>query len=132
MHILELILHTHHVADQKAFYCSTLGLPLLVEAPDSFTVQVGTTRLRFQETQQDVLYHVALTIPRNTFHEAKGWVQKRVPLLHKDDGMKSSLPISMHVRSMFVIRPIISSNILCITAWTTRQIEPLAGLLCSM
>lgn len=72
MHTQELILHTHHVADQKAFYCSTLSVPLLVEAPDSFTVQVGTTRLLFQETQQDVLYHVALTIPRNTFHEAKG------------------------------------------------------------
>src|SRR5712691_2553170 len=64
MHIQELSLRTRHVTNQKAFYC--------------------TTRLHFQETQQDVLYHVAFTIPRNTFHEAKSWTQKRVPLLHKN------------------------------------------------
>ena len=73
MHIQELSLRTRHVANQKAFYCTTLGLSLLTETTDSFTVQAGTTRLRFQETQQDVLYHVAFTIPRNTFHEAKSW-----------------------------------------------------------
>src|SRR5712692_3925675 len=83
MHIQELSLHTRHIANQKAFYCTILGLPLLAETTDSFTVQAGTTRLRFQETQQDVLYHVAFTIPRQTFHEAKSWVQKRVPLLHE-------------------------------------------------
>ncbi len=84
MHIQELSLRTRHVTNQKAFYCTTLGLSLLAETTDSFTVQAGTTRLRFQETQQDVLYHVAFTIPRNTFHEAKSWTQKRVPLLHKN------------------------------------------------
>ena len=84
MHIQELSLRTRHVANQKAFYCTTLGLSLLTETTDSFTVQAGTTRLRFQETQQDVLYHIAFTIPRNTFHEAKSWTQKRVPLLHKN------------------------------------------------
>jgi hypothetical protein len=84
MHIQELSLHTRHLANQKAFYCTTLGLSLLTETTDSFTVQAGTTRLRFQETQQDVLYHVAFTIPRNTFHEAKSWTQKRVPLLQKN------------------------------------------------
>jgi hypothetical protein len=83
MHIQELILHTRHFADQKVFYHTTLGLSLLAETANSFTVQVGTTHLRFQETQQDVLYHVAFTIPRNMFHDAKSWVQKRVPLLHK-------------------------------------------------
>jgi len=84
MHIQELSLHTRHVADQKAFYCTTLGLSRLAETVDSFTVQAGTTRLRFQETTQDALYHVACTIPRNTFHKAKSWVQKRVPLLRKN------------------------------------------------
>jgi catechol-2,3-dioxygenase len=55
MHIQELILYIRHVADQQTFYCTTLGLPLLAESTDSFTVQVGTTRLRFQETQQEFL-----------------------------------------------------------------------------
>jgi catechol-2,3-dioxygenase len=81
MRIEEVILHARHLTDQKAFYRRTLGLPLLAETADSFTIQAGTTRLRFQETASDVLYHVAFAIPRHTFQEAKAWVRGRVPLL---------------------------------------------------
>ncbi len=84
MFIQELSLQTQHLAEQKEFYSTTLGLPLLAKTADSFIVQAGATRLRFQSTQQDVLYHVAFTIPRNTFAEAKSWLCKRVPLLRKD------------------------------------------------
>ncbi|HEY7417302.1 MAG TPA: hypothetical protein VH593_19115 [Ktedonobacteraceae bacterium] len=84
MHILELSLDTRCLAEQRTFYCATLGLPLLAETADSFTVQAGATRLQFRETQQNVLYHIALTIPRNAFQEAKDWIQQRVPLLRRD------------------------------------------------
>lgn len=83
MRIQELSLHTRHLAEQKEFYHTALGLPLLAETTTSFTLQAGATRLRFQEAQQDVLYHVAFTIPRNTFTEAKSWLRKHVTLLHK-------------------------------------------------
>jgi catechol-2,3-dioxygenase len=81
MRIAEVILQARHLADQRAFYRRTLGLPLLAETADSFTIQAGMTRLRFQETASDVLYHVAFAIPRTTFQEAKAWVRERVPLL---------------------------------------------------
>lgn len=84
MRIQELSLQTRHLAEQKDFYSTTLGLPLLAKTANSFMVQAGTTRLRFQATQQDVLYHVAFTIPRNTFTQAKSWLRKRAPLLRKD------------------------------------------------
>lgn len=84
MHIQELSLSTRQIADQKAFYCTTLGLPLLAETSASFTLQAGTTRLHFKETQQDTLYHIAFTIPRNMFSAAKDWMHKRVPLLFKN------------------------------------------------
>jgi catechol-2,3-dioxygenase len=58
-------------------------MPLLAETTASFTLQACATRLRFQEAQQDVLYHVAFTIPRNTFTEAKSWLRKHVSLLRK-------------------------------------------------
>jgi catechol 2,3-dioxygenase-like lactoylglutathione lyase family enzyme len=83
MRIQELSLRTRHLAKQKDFYHTTLGLPLLAETTASFTLQAGATRLRFQEAQQDVLYHVAFTIPRNTFPEAKSWLRKHVSLLRK-------------------------------------------------
>ncbi len=83
MRIQELSLHTRHLADQKDFYHTVLGLPLLAETTASFTLQAGATRLRFQEAQQDMLYHIAFTIPRNTFTEAKSWLRNYVSLLRK-------------------------------------------------
>ena len=84
MRILELSLQTRQLAEQKEFYRTTLGLPFLAETANSFIVQAGTTRLRFQGDQQDVLYHVAFTIPRNKFTQAKSWLRQRVPLLLKN------------------------------------------------
>src|SRR6202011_791023 len=84
MHIQELSLHTDNLAAQKDFYTTTMGLSLLDETAIAFTVQAGTTRLSFQQTAQDVLYHVAFTIPRNTFSEAKSWLRERVPLLDRN------------------------------------------------
>ena len=84
MHIQELSLRTQHLADQKEFYSSTLGLPLLAETADSFIVQAGATRLRFEHVQQDVLYHVAFTIPRNAFAQARAWLRERVSLLTRN------------------------------------------------
>jgi catechol-2,3-dioxygenase len=77
MRIQKLTLQTRYLADQKDFYHTTLGLPLLAETTASFTLQACATRLRFQEAQQGVLYHVAFTIPRNTFPEAKSWLHKQ-------------------------------------------------------
>src|SRR5579863_2105440 len=100
MHIQELSLHTHHFAEQKDFYSTILGLPLLTETANSFIVQAGTTRLHFQATEQDVLYHVAFTIPRNTFTTAKSWLQHRVPLLHRD-GEDEIFFANLNARSLY-------------------------------
>lgn len=101
MHIQALSLHTSHLADQKAFYSTTLGLPLLAETTETFVVQAGTTRLHFQSTLQDVLYHVALTISRNTFQEAKRWMQQRVPLLPFKDGADEIFFDNINARSFY-------------------------------
>ena len=101
MRIQELSLHTRQLADQKAFYCIALGLPLLGETAVSFTVQDGATRLRFQETQQAVLYHVALTIPRDTFPQAKGWLLQRVPLLLSKHGEDEFFFANINARSLY-------------------------------
>ena len=101
MLIQELSLHTRHLADQKAFYRTTLGLPQLSETVDSFTVQVGTTRLRFEEGQQDVLYHVAFTIPRTTFIQAKSWLRERVSLLLTSNGEDEIFFDTSNARSFY-------------------------------
>lgn len=100
MRIQELSLQTKHIEAQKEFYSTTLGLPLLMETADSFIVQAGTTRLRFQETRQDVSYHVAFTISRNTFITAKSWLSERVPLLRKD-GEDELFFANLNARSIY-------------------------------
>src|SRR5438876_983590 len=105
MQIQELSLHTRHIVRQKAFYCKILGLPLLSETMDSFAVQAGATRLHFQATQQDVLYHIAFAIPRNWFHEAKRWVQRRVPLLLKK-GEDEIFFAGLNARSFYFCDPV--------------------------
>ncbi len=100
MHIQELILQTRHLSKQKEFYIRTLGLPLLAETNVEFTVGAGTTRLSFQQTQQDVLYHLAFTLPRNTFSQAKSWLSERVPLLSKD-GENEIFFANINARSLY-------------------------------
>jgi catechol 2,3-dioxygenase-like lactoylglutathione lyase family enzyme len=81
MHMKNLILQTHLLNKQKTFYHSILGLPLLAETTNSFTLQAGTTRLHFQQSESDVLYHLAFAVPPDTFPQAKERVHKHVPLL---------------------------------------------------
>jgi catechol 2,3-dioxygenase-like lactoylglutathione lyase family enzyme len=110
MEIQELALGIRHVADQQAFYCTTLGLPLLTKTSDSFTVQAGRTRLTFQESERDVSsYHIAFTIPRQLFSEAKAWVQKRLPLLQKN-GQDEIFFANLNARSFYFCDP--AGNIL--------------------
>ncbi len=104
MQIQELSLHTRRLAEQKAFYCGTLGFSLVAETTDTFTVQTGTTRLQFQETAHDALYHVAFTIPRTLFHEAQRWVQQRVRLLSKQ-GEDEIFFANLNARSFYFCDP---------------------------
>lgn len=85
MHMAELHLQTQHLTAQRVFYVTTLGLPLLEAAGDSFVVQVGETRLAFHETARDgTKYHFAFTIPGNVWAQARAWLVPRVPLLMRD------------------------------------------------
>ncbi len=85
MRITELSLDTQNFQEQQHFYTNILGLPLREKTPETFTVQVGTTRLTFRETTKETGYHFAFTIPKNTFAQAKEWITARTPLLTQGD-----------------------------------------------
>jgi catechol 2,3-dioxygenase-like lactoylglutathione lyase family enzyme len=86
MKIVALTLVTPNLATQRSFYTTVLGLPLLHESAQRFTVQAGQTRLTFHTTMQDdIVYHFAFTIPRNQFVSAKHWLGDRVSLLSEGD-----------------------------------------------
>src|SRR5258705_2817568 len=85
MNITELHLHTPHLAEERVFYTTTLGLPLMEETGDAFLVQAGETRLAFHATRQvEARYHFAFTIPGNAWVQARAWLIPRVSLLTRE------------------------------------------------
>lgn len=85
MEITALQLLTAQLDAQRVFYSETLGLPLVAQAADRFTVRAGATRMTFAASDTDAQYHFAFNIPRNTLTQAKAFLVARVPLLSKAD-----------------------------------------------
>ena len=85
MEFLELRLSTRDLTRQRDFYGETLGLKLLEESPKHFTVQTGSSSLRFDVSEGEIgTYHFAFNIPENKLAEAKAWLLERVELLEED------------------------------------------------
>jgi catechol-2,3-dioxygenase len=82
MDITYLGLHAKDLKAQKEYYAEVLGLPARLSA-ERLEVQVGKTELVFTQSHLrfDGAYHFAFNIPENQFPDAKGWINRRVPLL---------------------------------------------------
>lgn len=87
MNILELFLQTNQLKAQRQFYTEVLGLSVVDEVEGQwFAVQIGGSRLIFQQAADNGIYHFALNIPSNQFAEAKTWVSHRLPLITDNSG----------------------------------------------
>ena len=86
MKITAATLWTNDVKPMQDFYTGTLGFPLIEETATAFTLQIGTSQLRFEldTTEQPKQYHFAFNVPGDAFQLAKNWLQQRVPLLIED------------------------------------------------
>jgi catechol 2,3-dioxygenase-like lactoylglutathione lyase family enzyme len=86
MLITAATLQTPALAAQKRFYTEVLGLPLVAEGPDRFTVQAGQTALTFEAAAPGTQphYHFAFNIPENKLDEAKAWLAARHHVLSAD------------------------------------------------
>ncbi len=83
--ILELRLESGALREQKRFYTQILGLPLLGESNEQFTIRAGTTRLTFAAAARDEpTYHFAFDIPENKIMQAKTWLAQRAPVLTQE------------------------------------------------
>lgn len=95
MKITALELQTSQHEALKAFYSEVLGLPLLSEDEQSFSVQVGYSRLTFQTdgNSQTSGYHLAFHVPGNQMAAAVAWLQDRVAFLYAPG---ATSPIVVH------------------------------------
>lgn len=71
------------LTDMKAFYCDLLGLPILCDTADAFTIAGGATRITFSRSRgvSTPFYHIAFNIPKNKILSAREWQRQRTPLL---------------------------------------------------
>ncbi len=78
-------LHTTNLEAQREFYGDVLGLILVQNYEEFFSVSVGRTLLTFdnQSDKPETVYHFAFNIPENKFEEAKAWVGERTAILPK-------------------------------------------------
>ncbi len=83
MKIAQLTLKTHTLDTLREFYADHLGLNLLEETDDSFTLDAGESRLTFvaDDEEEAYRYHFAFNIPYNQMMDAELWLAQRVSLI---------------------------------------------------
>jgi catechol-2,3-dioxygenase len=88
MQIQDLRLETVDLERQRDFYCRRLSFAAASVTPDSFTLQIGASRLTFISAPSDAqrVYHFAFNILPRQFAEAKAWIAQRAPLLTDHSG----------------------------------------------
>jgi len=83
-----LKLHTENLAAEREFYHTTLGLPVIDDVTDQFTVEVGWSKLTFQESPVPFKYHYCFLIPSNKLDEALTWTEQRTTVINIEGDKK--------------------------------------------
>ena len=71
------------LSELRKFYTSLIGLPLISEQADRFTIRAGKTTITFIKTNEKdaaPFYHFAFNIPENKILKAREWQLKRTAL----------------------------------------------------
>ena len=85
MKIKELRLQTHCLDALKTFYVDTLGLPLVYESGQRFTVRVGKSKLTFSRSEEGVepYYYFKLFVKRHLFEETIRRLKEKTDVLEE-------------------------------------------------
>lgn len=81
MNFKHIKLYSANLSAQKNFYIQLLGLELIAEGTNYFTIQVGQTALSFEAQEGAKPYHYAFNIPSNQGENAVNWLKERVSIL---------------------------------------------------
>lgn len=84
MKIVSLELQTSQPGKMRSFYTEMLGLPLLTNEAQQFSVQAGYSTITFRTvtSKPEAPYHFAFHIPSNRIREAANWLSERVAYLY--------------------------------------------------
>ncbi len=101
MRIRKIKLYTNTLEKEKQFYTKKLGLPVLSESNNHFSVEVGWTEFTFEKSNQNHAYHYCFLIPSNKLIEGMEWFEKRVPILEIEKGRKTHVFDTWNAESFY-------------------------------
>lgn len=81
MKIREITLFTNKLSSQLHFYKNILGFEILEENNEKFAFQVGHTRMKFEASQENSIYHYCFLIPSNQLQAAIKWLSQRLDII---------------------------------------------------
>lgn len=84
MKIKSLTLFSNDLDSQKSFYSTTLGFKILDETSSSFVINVGWTKLKFQQSPEKYHYHYCFLLPSNQFESAYHWFENHLDIIQLD------------------------------------------------
>jgi catechol-2,3-dioxygenase len=107
MKIQSLTLPSSNIDSMREFYSKVLGLKLVEQDGQSFTLQAGSTRLTFSGTKDGKAskHHLAFNIPPNLFQEAKAWLAARTVLVRGKEGQVEFDFSNWNALGMYFIDP---------------------------
>jgi catechol 2,3-dioxygenase-like lactoylglutathione lyase family enzyme len=85
MKVKTITLYSNDLKSQKSFYQDTLGLAASNETEDSFSIEVGWTKMTFKKSSEKFCYHYCFLIPSNKLEEALGWFGSRLDIVPIED-----------------------------------------------
>lgn len=87
MNILELKLYTNCLLEQTKFYTEVLGVNLVKTTERYSVLQLGKSRLVFEQSKMSRPYHFAINISTNKIDEALLWLDRRVKVLKYNNNL---------------------------------------------
>ena len=88
MHFDSITVAAREVAALRDFYGQTLGLAVIDEGAERFTVRAGASRLSFVAATDGASYHLAFNVPENAIERAAAWLTERVIPIFEHNGQE--------------------------------------------
>ncbi|TJY35985.1 VOC family protein [Pontimicrobium aquaticum] len=89
MKIRELTLFTNSLELEKEFYSNLLGFNITKQSANSFSLNIGWSKLTFLKSHEVYKYHYCFLIPTNKLEEALIWMEHRTTVLDIESGRKT-------------------------------------------
>src|SRR5690625_827779 len=99
-----VLLYTNPLTELRRFYMNILELNITDETEDSFSVDIGTSKLTFRLSDKQCFYHYAINIPGNQFSMLKHRIKERIPL-NRERGIDEVYFSSFDADSMYFEDP---------------------------